>query len=170
MRKFAVLPRFEFSTCVIPTIFRTLLRTASVLIVSLALTSCANDPKVLASPQVLLQGLSVSANTQGDARILLHNFSNVPMTFTAMRGEFKLAGQFAAPISLDFSLEIPGESPENVAARLTLSPAALNFLNASKPLPYTLEGKITTIKPNRVFKFYYEGQLNPTPGVPGAWR
>lgn len=137
---------------------------------ALVLQSCANKPKVVASPQVLLQSLSVSATAQGDARILLHNFSNIPMTFIAMRGEFKLAGQFAAPLSLDFSLEIPGESPENVPAKLVLSPAALNLLNASRPLPYTLEGKITTIKPNRTFNFYYEGQLNPTPGIPGSWR
>ena len=181
MRKFAKLPRFSFlgwakalskQRFQAPTMH--LLQAGSVLLLAALLSSCATDPKVLASPQVLLQSLRIAPDskqqTHGDARILLHNFSNIPMTFIAMRGEFRLAGQFAAPITLDFSLEIPAESPENVAAQLVLSPAALVFLSASQPIPYTLEGTITTVKPGRTFKFYYEGQLNPTPGIVGAWR
>ena len=181
MRKFAELPIISFldwakalSNQLRLAISQRLLQTGSAVLVLAMLSSCATDPKVVASPQVLLQGLRLSPNSQpgnlGDARILLHNFSNIPMTFTAMRGEFKLAGQSAAPISLDFSLEIPAESPENVSAKLLLSPAALVYLNASQPIPYTLEGTITTIRPSRTFKFFYEGQLNPNPGIAGAWR
>ena len=171
MRKFAELPCFNRTTPANRLIF---IRFLISLLLALQLSGCATDPKVVASPQVLLQGLRIgtgaNASSGAQARILMHNFSNIPMTFTSMRGEFKLAGRSAAPIALDFSLEIPGESPENLNATLILSPQALVSLSKPQPLQYTLQGTITTIKPNRSFKFFYEGQLNPTPGITGAWR
>ncbi len=171
MRKFAELLCFNQSNPVNRLNFLRLLISS---VLALQLYGCANNPKVVASPQVLLQSLRIAAGanatSNAEARILMHNFSNIPMTFTSMRGEFKVAGRFAAPIDLDFSLEIPAESPENVNATLVLSPEAAVSLSASHPLQYTLQGTITTIKPSRSFKFFYEGQLNPTPGVIGAWR
>jgi hypothetical protein len=171
MRKFAELLCFNQSNPINRLNFLRLLISS---VLALQLYGCATNPKVVASPQVLLQGLRIdagaNATSNAEARILMHNFSNIPMTFTSMRGEFKLEGKPAALLSLDFSLELPGESPENLNTTLALSPAAMIALSASQPLQYTLQGTITTIKPSRSFKFFYEGQLNPTPGVIGAWR
>jgi hypothetical protein len=136
----------------------------------LILTACANKPKVLASPQVLIQSLARTETANAKVRFLLHNFSNVPLTFVRVEMQFRIQDQLAAPLDLPLALEIPAESPDSVNASVRLSADAIRALSGSIPLPYTLEGKIWTEKPRRQFDFVYRGELNPTPGVPGAWR
>jgi hypothetical protein len=130
------------------------------------LFACASKPKVLSAPQVLLQEI----NKTGKARVLLNNFSNVSMRFTNMSYALSIAGQPAAKGVLNFDLDVPQDSPEQVDASFDLTAVAQSALTGNGPVQYTLSGMITSSKPSRKNEYTYSGTLSPIPGKPGQWR
>jgi LEA14-like dessication related protein len=142
-------------------------RTLCALLMIATLTGCMGArPKVISAPQVLIQSLS----QDGQARVVLHNYSNVPMQFSEMRYELKFAGVMAASGALAMDIEVPQDSPESVTLTFVLNPAAKQKLTLNQPIAYTLTGMMTASKPSRRDEFSYQGQLSPIPGKPGEWR
>jgi LEA14-like dessication related protein len=139
---------------------------AIVLLISVVFSGCAGKPKVVSTPQVLIQELS----TDGQARVVLHNFSNVPMTFSQLRYTLSFQGKLAAEGNETLSIEVPPNSPEQISIKLTISEQSRLLLSARQPIAYTLKGMIISSKPSRKSEYIYEGRLNPVPGKPGSWR
>jgi hypothetical protein len=137
-----------------------------VLTLGLMLSACVGKPKVVSTPQVLIQEL----NTDGQARVVLHNFSNVPMTFSQLRYSLSFQGKLAAEGVEALSIEVPPNSPEQISIKLTISEQSRLLLDARQPIAYTLKGMIVSSKPSRKSEYIYEGRLNPVPGKAGSWR
>ncbi len=139
----------------------------------IALAGCYNRTKVVSVPQVLIQELQVTPG-KITARVLLHNFSNVEMTFSELNYRFSITdGQdnnIVAQAIVPLDLLVPKDSPESTTISLALAPAALTLLNGDQAFGYSIAGTITSSKPSRVFEFNYNGKLSPTPGKPGFWR
>jgi hypothetical protein len=144
------------------------------LLILTTLAGCGLKPKVVSVPQVLIQELHVSDRAV-TARVLLHNFSNIEMTFSALnyRLNFGDTGDASAPVAVGLvplELLVPMDSPESTTITLTLTPSALALLGAGKAFSYSISGTITSSIPSREFDFNYVGTLSPTPGKPGFWR
>jgi hypothetical protein len=144
-------------------------RIVSLVAIALLLAACSARPKVVSVPQVFIQELNVDGN-QVRARVLLHNFSNVEMTFSELNYTLSFAGLPAAAARVPMELLVPMDSPESTAITLGLSADAMKYLRGNAPFVYNISGTITSSKPSRVFEFNYDGRLSPTPGKPGAWR
>ena len=152
---------------------RSIAFTAFVISACLALTSCYNRTKVLSVPQVLIQEIQVNPG-KVTARVLLHNFSNVEMTFSELNYRLSITNEggndVVAKAVVPLDLFVPMDSPESTTITLVLAPEALKLLNGDQAFGYAIAGTITSSKPSRVFEFNYEGKLSPTPGKPGFWR
>ena len=139
----------------------------------IALAGCLNRTKVLSVPQVLIQELQVKPGSV-TARVLLHNFSNVEMTFSELDYRLSItegrSSKIVASATVPLDLFVPMDSPESTNITLVLAPEAMQLLNSDKAFAYSIAGTITSSKPSRVFEFNYDGQLSPTPGKPGFWR
>jgi LEA14-like dessication related protein len=128
-----------------------------------------NAPRVVSGPQVLVQEIKLE-NDQAVARVLLHNFSNVEITFSRLQFQLKFEGITVAEGSQTLELLVPQDSPENLSLNLRLSPAGISRLKGKTAFAYSIGGKIESSKPSRTFDYTYEGELSPTPGKPGFWR
>lgn len=152
---------------------RTIAYTTFVISACIALSGCYNRTKVVSVPQVLIQELQVMPG-KVTARVLLHNFSNVEMTFSELNYRLSItdgrSDSVAATAIVPLDLFVPMDSPESTTITLQLTPAALKLLNGDQAFSYVIAGTITSSKPSRVFEFNYGGQLSPTPGKPGFWR
>ena len=139
----------------------------------IALVGCANRTKVVSVPQVLIQEIQVNPG-KVTARLLLHNFSNVEMTFTELNYRLSLtdgrSSNVVAQAIVPLDLFVPQDSPESTTITLVLAPQALKLLNSDQAFGYAIAGTITSSKPSKVFEFNYDGKLSPTPGKPGSWR
>jgi hypothetical protein len=138
-------------------------------LIALALCACSAKPKVVSVPQVFIQELNVSAN-KVNARILLHNFSNVEMTFSELNYQLSFAGKPVTHARIPLDLLVPMDSPESTSVTLNLNADGLKLVQGAQAFGYQISGTITSSKPSRVFEFNYDGKLSPTPGKPGAWR
>ncbi len=138
-----------------------------------ALVGCANRTKVVSVPQVLIQEIQVNPG-KVTARLLLHNFSNVEMTFSELNYRLSVtdgrSSNVVAEAKVPLDLLVPMDSPESTTVTLVLAPRALKLLNSDQAFGYSIAGTITSSKPSRVFEFNYDGKLSPTPGKPGFWR
>ena len=156
-----------------PAQLRRLIYAACLFLIGFALAGCANRTKVLSVPQVLIQELRVQPENV-TARVLLHNFSNVEMTFSELNYRLSItegrSNKVVASAIVPLDLFVPMDSPESTTIKLVLAPEALKLLNSDKAFAYSIAGTITSSKPSRVFEFNYDGQLSPTPGKPGFWR
>ncbi len=144
------------------------------LLVFSTLAGCGLKPKVVSVPQVLIQELHIT-DSNVTARVLLHNFSNIEMTFSELNYSLSFgtdldANASAASGVVPLELLVPMDSPESTTITLKLTPAALTLLRAGKVFGYGIRGTITSSIPSRVFEFNYIGTLSPTPGKPGYWR
>jgi LEA14-like dessication related protein len=128
-----------------------------------------SKPRVLSVPQVLVQELKLEKD-QASARVLLHNFSNVEMTYSRLNYQLKFDGILVASGVQTMDLLVPQDSPESVAIALRLSPAGIARLKGKSAFGYSITGSIESSKPSRTFEYNYDGQLSPTPGKPGFWR
>lgn len=150
---------------------------AFVISACIVLAGCYNRNKVVSVPQVLIQELHVTPE-KVSARVLLHNFSNVEMTFSELNYRLSIAGRntahnnnsVVAEAIVPLDLLVPMDSPESTTITLMLAPEALKLLNSDQAFGYSIAGTITSSKPSRVFEFNYDGKLSPTPGKPGFWR
>jgi hypothetical protein len=136
---------------------------------AVVLTGCFRQPKVVSVPQVLLQELQRTADG-AQARVLLHNFSNVEMTYSELDYSLRFGGVEVARAKVPLNLLVPKDSPENTTLMLRLSPAGRARLKGNEGFTFSISGTITSSKPSRVFEFNYEGRLSPTPGKPDFWR
>ena len=147
--------------------------TAFVISACIALAGCYNRNKVVSVPQVLIQELHVTPD-KVTARVLLHNFSNVEMTFSELNYRLSItearSNTVVAQAVVPLDLLVPMDSPESTNITLMLAPAALKLLNSDQAFGYSIAGTITSSKPSRVFEFNYDGKLSPTPGKAGFWR
>ena len=138
-----------------------------------ALAGCYNRTKVLSVPQVLIQEIHVNSD-KVTARVLLHNFSNVEMTFSELNYRLSVnearSNSVVAKAIVPLDLFVPMDSPESTTITLVLAPQAMKLLQSDQAFRYSIAGTITSSKPSRVFEFNYDGQLSPTPGKPGYWR
>ncbi len=152
---------------------RRLVCAACIFSIGFALAGCINRTKVLSVPQVLIQELRVQPENV-TARVLLHNFSNVEMTFSELNYRLSItegrSNKVVATAIVPLDLFVPMDSPESTTIKLVLAPEALKLLNSDQAFAYSITGTITSSKPSRVFEFNYAGQLSPTPGKPGFWR
>jgi len=152
---------------------RKVVDTAFIVCACIALTGCYNRNKVVSVPQVLIQELQVMPG-KVTARVLLHNFSNVEMTFSELNYRLSITNgrsdSIVARAIVPLDLFVPMDSPESTTITLELAPAALKLLNGDQAFSYSIAGTITSSKPSRVFEFNYDGQLSPTPGKAGFWR
>ena len=155
------------------TLIRNFFYAACVIFVCFALSSCYNRTKVLSVPQVLIQEIQVKPG-KVTARVLLHNFSNVEMTFSELNYRLSTTDgrskEVVAEAVVPLDLFVPMDSPESTTITLVLAPEALKLLNGDQAFGYSIAGTVTSSKPSRVFEFNYDGKLNPTPGKPGFWR
>jgi hypothetical protein len=138
-------------------------------LIALTLCACSAKPKVVSVPQVFIQELNVSAS-KVNARVLLHNFSNVEMTFSELNYQLSFAGKPVANARIPLDLLVPMDSPESTGITLNLNADGLKLVQGAQAFGYQISGTITSSKPSRVFEFNYDGKLSPTPGKPGAWR
>lgn len=147
--------------------------TAFIISAAIALVGCYNRNKVVSVPQVLIQELHVTPE-KVTARVLLHNFSNVEMTFSELNYRLSIvegrSNNVVASAIVPLDLLVPMDSPESTNITLVLAPAAIKLLNSDQAFGYSIAGTITSSKPSRVFEFNYDGKLSPTPGKPGFWR
>ncbi len=152
---------------------RSIAYAALIISVAFAFTGCFNRPKVLSVPQVLIQELHVMPG-KVTARVLLHNFSNVEMTFSELNYRLSITdgptNKVVAQAIVPLDLLVPMDSPESTTIDLAFAPEALKLLNGNQAFGYSIAGTITSSKPSRVFEFNYDGKLSPTPGKPGFWR
>lgn len=152
---------------------RRIVCTAFIASACIALAGCYNRPKVLSVPQVLIQELQVLPG-KATARVLLHNFSNIEMTFSELNYRLSITdGQskkVVAQAIVPLDLFVPMDSPESTTIDLAFTPEAMKLLNGDQAFAYSIAGTITSSKPSRVFEFNYDGKLSPTPGKPGFWR
>ncbi len=152
---------------------RSIAYAALIVSVAFALTGCFNRPKVLSVPQVLIQEVQVLP-AEVTARVLLHNFSNVEMTFSELNYRLSItegnSKKVVAQAIVPLDLFVPMDSPESTTISLVLAPEAMKLLNGDQAFGYSIAGTITSSKPSRVFEFNYDGKLSPTPGKPGFWR
>jgi hypothetical protein len=138
-------------------------------LVLLVLSACGVRPKVVSVPQVLLQELHDQGQTV-TARVLLHNFSNVEMTFSELNYTLRFNSQIVASARVPLALLVPMDSPESSNITLSLNGAGKALLAGSRAFGYQISGTISSSTPSRVFEFNYEGNLSPTPGKAGFWR
>ena len=154
-------------------LLRRIIYAACVISACIALAGCFNRTKVVSVPQVLIQELQVNPG-KITARVLLHNFSNIEMTFSELNYRLSItegrSNIVVAQAIVPLDLLVPMDSPESTTITLVLAPEALKLLNSDKAFGYAISGTITSSKPSRVFEFNYDGQLSPTPGKPGFWR
>ncbi len=147
--------------------------TAFIISAAIALAGCYKRNKVVSVPQVLIQELHVMPE-KVTARVLLHNFSNVEMTFSELNYRLSIvegrSNNVVASAIVPLDLLVPMDSPESINITLVLAPAAIKLLNSDQAFGYSIAGTITSSKPSRVFEFNYDGKLSPTPGKPGFWR
>lgn len=142
---------------------------ACLALLSLLLGACVNRPKVLGTPQVLIQELQ-QHDGKVRARVLLHNFSNVEMNFSELNYQLRFSAQPAAQAIQPLNLLVPPGSPESVEVELSLTAEAQKILSSGGRFDYEISGTITSSKPSRQFRFNYQGKLGPTPGKAGSWR
>jgi len=152
---------------------RRIIYTAFIVCACIALAGCYNRTKVVSVPQVLIQELQVMPG-KVTARVLLHNFSNVEMTFSELNYRLSITEERSAKIVaqaiVPLDLFVPMDSPESTTITLELAPAAMKLLHSDQAFGYSIAGTIRSSKPSRVFEFNYDGNLSPTPGKPGFWR
>ena len=135
---------------------------------SLLLASCGGGPvKRISPPTASVQELVVRADGNWHLRVRLQNFSNIPVTFSAIDAELAIGDDAVGTIKLPFKLDIPGESADVFEA--DLRPLAGTRAPVGD-FAYRLHGTISSSEPKGNFKFTRESQLSPAPGLPGTWR
>jgi hypothetical protein len=139
----------------------------------LALSACG-PVKVVSAPQVQLSQLDYVPSSQTwNAKLLMRNFSNVPMRFVRVRMQMKIADALVASNDETLDFLVPADSGESYPIKLALQKSAadtLQNLAANARVEYILDGSIDTQKPSGHFKFHYVGQLSKTPGLPNQFR
>lgn len=156
--------------------FRTRIPYLLLLALSLYLSGCGNGPvKRVFAPTASIQELAVQDSGQWVLQVRIQNFSNVPHTVSAVSAQLRINGVAAGELVLSPSLPI---GPSNAEIEpVTLRPSAeateavSMALKAGRRVEYQLSGTLTSSAPNkRRDDFSFEGQLWPTPGLPGVLR
>ncbi|MEZ5460737.1 hypothetical protein [Dokdonella sp.] len=137
-------------------------------IASLVLVACGSGPvKRVSPPTASIQELTIQPDGSWNLKIRVQNFSNVPMTFSAISAGLEVNGIAAGRVDRALALDVPGESADIFSA--TLSPTA-TVRPGDTDLAYRLHGNIESSEPAGKFNFERKSRLSPTPGLPGTWR
>ncbi len=139
-----------------------------IILASILLASCGGGlVKRVSPPTISVQELSVRANGSWHLLIRVQNFSNIPMTFSAIDAELEIADLAVGKITLPFKMDIPGESAD--VFETDLMPAPGTRPNSGE-FAYRLHGTITSSDPKDDFKLEHKSRLSPAPGLPDTWR
>ncbi len=139
-----------------------------IMLASILLTSCGGGlVKRVSPPTASVQELSIRADGSWHLLIRVQNFSNIPMTFSAIDAELEIADHAVGKITLPFKMDIPGESADVFETNLT--PASGNRPQSGE-FAYRLHGTINSSEPKDDFKFERKSRLSPAPGLADTWR
>ena len=138
-----------------------------IILASILLASCGGGlVKRVSPPTASVQELSVRADGSWHLLVRVQNYSNVPMTFSALDAELEIADRAVGKITLPFKMDIPGESADVFETNLTPAAGA----RPAGEFAYRLHGTITSSDPKGDFKFERKSRLSPAPGLPDTWR
>ena len=138
------------------------------ILASILLASCGSGVvKRVSPPTASVQELSVRADGSWHLLIRVQNYSNVPMTFSAIDAELEIADRVVGKITLPFKMDIPGESADVFETSLT--PAGVSRPTTGE-FAYRLHGTITSSDPKGEYTFERKSRLSPAPGLPDTWR
>lgn len=144
---------------------------------ALLLAGCGGGapPKRIFPPTASIQQLTVQADGQWLLQVRIQNFSNVPHTVSGLSARLLIDGLEAARIELAPGVAI---GPQNVEIEdVTIMPPldaagrVSAALESGRSVSYLFSGTLTSTLPKkRSDDFSFEGQLWPTPGLPGVLR
>ncbi len=139
-----------------------------IILASILLASCGGGlVKRVSPPTASVQELSIRADGSWHLLIRVQNFSNIPMTFSAIDAELEIADRAVGKITLPFKMDIPGESADVFETNLT--PLGGNRPGSGE-FAYRLHGTISSSEPKDDFKFERKSRLSPAPGLTDTWR
>lgn len=123
-------------------------------------------------PRASIGQLTMQADGSWKLQLRLQNFSNVSTTFATVDGKVEIGAQPAGSVSAAPALRIGPESADVVDVTITPAPAARAAVAAlhSGSIAYKLEGRIVTSDPKGDYKYHFDGQLSPVPGLSGVLR
>lgn len=140
----------------------------------LLLAGCVGGGQVrnVFPPRASIGQLTVQPDGNWTLQLRMQNYSNVSATFTRIDAKVEIAAQPAGSVSAAPNLRIGPESADVVDTTLAPSPAARAAVAAlrSGSIAYKLDGRIVTSDPKGDYKYHFEGQLSPVPGLPGVLR
>jgi hypothetical protein len=138
------------------------------------LAGCAGGPpKRIFPPRAELQELRVEADGSWALALRVHNYSTVPMRFSAIDLGLDVGAAPAGRIALQPGLDVAPNSIEVLQTRITPSAAAadaLRGLGAGGSLAYRLRGTIETSEPREDFDIDFPSALSAVPGLDGVLR
>lgn len=134
---------------------------------ALLVAACSSGPvKRVSPPTASIQELSVQADGSWRLLVRIQNFSNVPMTFSAIKADLDIAGSEVGKISKSMDLDMAGGSADVV--ELTLNPSSTTPLTGN--FAYDMKGEIESSDPKGSYKFDRSSHLSAVPGRPNTWR
>jgi hypothetical protein len=145
------------------------------LMMAVLLAGCASGPKKrIFPPEARLQQLQLDEDGRWQLQLRLHNYSNVPMTFTSIEAALQIGDVDAGRMSLSPRLTIAANSVELLNAPLSLPPAASQALDQAvatgSGIGYRLSGSIVSSDPRGSHRFEFSSRLHPVPGLGGVLR
>lgn len=141
-------------------------RLVAVFLITLLLAGCGGGPVKRINPSaVSIQQLHVEADGHWRVTLRIHNFSTVPMHYSALNATLTVDGKEITTIDMNPDIRITGDSGDVVDTRLAVSAKV-----PSGNFAYTLKGTITTDEPGADFEFDRDSRLSPVPGVANTWR
>lgn len=142
---------------------RTLLLAGAALLV----VACSSGPvKRVSPPTASIQELAVQSDGSWRLLLRIQNFSNVPMTFSAIKANLNVAGKEVGKISKTMDLDMAGGIADVI--EVSLSPVTATSLTGE--IVYDLKGDIDSNDPKGSYKFERSSHLSPVPGLPNTWR
>lgn len=146
------------------------------LCLALLLGACSSAPrKQIFPPAASLQQLSLQSDGSWLLQLRIQSFSNVPHRIEHAQLQLDVEGIEAARLELPAALDIGPHNAEVENLQVRPSAAAAARLEAAleqnRSLRYSLSGHLHSSAPKRRDDaITFEGQLWPTPGLPGVLR
>ncbi|MBS0212124.1 MAG: hypothetical protein JSR26_02950 [Proteobacteria bacterium] len=146
----------------------------SAALLPLLLAGCMGGGQVrnIFPPRASIQQLTVQPDGHWKLQLRAQNYSNVSTTFARIDARVEVAGQLAGNVSVSPNLRVGPESADVAEVALVPSPAIARSLSLPTVgnIAYKLSGTIVTSDPKGEYKYSFEGQLSPVPGLPGVLR
>jgi uncharacterized lipoprotein YmbA len=134
---------------------------------ALLLAACGSGPvKRISPPTASIQELIAQPDGQWKLRVRIQNFSNVPMTFSAINATLRIAGNEAGKLNSTMDFDVSGGSADVID--LTLRTDAP--VPAEGNIAYDLKGTIESSDPKGSYSLERSSHLSPVPGLQNTWR